>query len=69
MWETKKQLKEELDNAEERVLFHLQRANKAERIIEKAINVIRLEEAKKTPTVYIVEEIKKVLVSDWQSNN
>lgn len=69
MWETKKQLQKELDNAEQRVVFHYRRANKAEKTIEKIINTIELEEARKTPTVYILEQIKKILVNDSQSNN
>ena len=69
MWETKKSLQRELDNAEERVVFHYKRANKFERIIQKAIKTIELEQANKTPAVHIVDKIKKALVSDWQSNN
>lgn len=69
MWETKRRLQKELDNAEQRVVFHYKRANKAERKIERLINTIKLEEARKTPTVYILEQIKKILVNDYQSNN
>ena len=69
MWETKKKLQEDLNNAEQRVVFHYQRANKVEKIVEKIINTIQLEESRKTPTVYIVEQIKKILVNDYQSNN
>lgn len=69
MWETKRHLQKELDNAEQRVVFHYRRANKAEKTIGKIINTIELEEARKTPTVYILEQIKKILVNDSQSNN
>ena len=69
MWETKRSLQRELDNAEERVVAHYKRANKFERIIQKAINTIDLEQANKTPSVHIVEKIKKILVNDSQSNN
>lgn len=31
--------------------------------------IIKVEELKKTPTVYILDKIKKVLVSDYQSIN
>lgn len=69
MWETKKSLQRELDNAEERVVFHYKGANKFERIIQKAINTIESEQLNKTPSVHIVEKIKKILVHDSQSNN
>jgi hypothetical protein len=69
MWETKKSLQRELDNAEERVVFHYKRANKFERIIQKAIKTIELEQANKTPAVHIVDKIKKILANDSQSNN
>lgn len=59
----------ELDNAEERVVFHYRRANKLERTIQKVINTIEQEQANKTPSVHIVEKIKKILVNDSQSNN
>ena len=35
MWVTKRRLQRELDNAEERVVFHYKRANKFERIIQR----------------------------------
>lgn len=69
MWETKKSLQRELDNAEERVVFHYKRANKFERIIQRAINTIDLEQANKTPAVHIVDKIKKILANDSQSDN
>lgn len=69
MWETKRSLQRELDNAEERVVFHYKRANKAEKIVETIARIIQQEESNKTPTVYIVDKIKKILVNDSQSNN
>lgn len=69
MWETKKKLQEDLNNAEQRVVFHYQRANKAERILNNIIKTMKEERSKKTPTVYIVEKIEKILVTDSQSNN
>ena len=69
MWETKRSLQRELDNAEERVVFHYKRANKAEKIVETIAKIIEQEEANKTPTVYIVDKIKKILANDSQSNN
>ena len=69
MWETKRSLQRELDNSEERVIFHYKRANKAERTIETIAKIIEQEEANKTPSVHIVEKIKKILVNDSQSNN
>ena len=62
MWETKKELREELKNAEQRAVTHFRKLNQIERII-------RVEEIKKTPSVHIVEKIKKILVHDYQSNN
>ena len=62
MWETKRQLREELENAEERAVTHFRKLNQIE-------NLIRIEEANKTPSVHIVEKIKKILVHDYQSNN
>lgn len=37
--------------------------------LEDIENLIRNEEANKTPSVHIVEKIKKILVDDYQSNN
>lgn len=37
--------------------------------LEDIENLIRIEEANKTPSVHIVEKIKKILVPDYQSNN
>ena len=62
MWETKKKLREELENAEQRAVIHFRKLN----LIE---NLIRIEQASKTPSVHIVEQIKKILVHDHQSNN
>lgn len=62
MWETKKELRAELENAEQRAVTHFRKLNAIE-------NIIRIEESKRTPTVFIVDAIKKVLVSDYQSNN
>lgn len=62
MWETKKELRTELENAEQRAVTHFRKLN----LIE---NLIRIEQANKTPSVHIVEKIKKILVHDSQSNN
>lgn len=62
MRETKKQLREKLENAEERAVTYFRKLN----LIE---NLIRIEQMNKTPSVYIVEKIKKILVNDDQSNN
>ena len=62
MWETKRSLQRELDNAEERAVTHFRKLNQIE-------SIIRIEEIKKTPSVHIVEKIKKILVHDYQSNN
>lgn len=62
MWETKKQLREERENAEKRAVTHFRKLNQIE-------SIIRIEEEKRTPTVHIVEKIKKILVNDSQSNN
>ena len=62
MWETKKELRAELENAEQRAVTHFRKLN----LIE---NLIRIEQANKTPSVHIVEKIKKILVHDSQSNN
>ena len=62
MIETKKQVKERAILAEERAVMHFRKLNAIE-------NIIRIEESKRTPTVFIVDAIKKVLVSDGQSNN
>ena len=68
MWETKKSLQRELDNAEERVVFHYKRANKAEKIVETIAKIIEQEESNKTPTVYIVEKIKRVIFTNANLN-
>ena len=62
MWETKKQLREKLENAEQRAVIHSRKLNSIE-------NLIKIEQANKTPSVHIVEKIKKILVHDHQSNN
>ena len=62
MWETKRSLQRELENAEQRAVTHFRKLNSIE-------NIIRIGEKEKTPTVFIVDAIKKVLVSDYQSNN
>lgn len=62
MWETKKELRAELENAEQRAVTHFRKLNEIER-------TIRIEEIKKTPAVHIVDKIKKILANDSQSNN
>lgn len=54
-FETKKDLRNQRDNAERRALTHFRKLNKIE-------NIIKNEEAKKTPTVFIVDKIKEVIV-------
>ena len=61
MWETKKKLRAELENAEQRAVTHFRRLNEIERII-------RIEEIKKTPTVYIVDKIKRVIFTNANLN-
>lgn len=53
-FETKKDLRNQRDNAERRALTHFRKLNKIE-------NIIKNEEAKKTPTVFIVDKIKEVI--------
>ena len=55
--QTKKKLREELENAELRAVTHYRKLNKIE-------SILILEKAKKTPAVFIVEKIKEVLNSD-----
>lgn len=59
-FETKKDLRNQRDNAERRALTHFRKLNKIE-------NIIKNEEAKKTPAVFIVDKIKEVIVG--QTNN
>lgn len=54
-FETKKDLRNQRDNAEKRALTHFRKLNKIE-------NIIKNEEAKKTPAVFIVDKIKEVIV-------
>lgn len=68
MWETKRKLREELDNAEQRVVFHFKRANTAERQLKNIERTIQIEESNKTPAIFIVEKIKE-LVKNCESNN
>lgn len=56
MWETKKELRAELENAEQRAVIHFRKLNQIE-------SIIRIEEIKKTPSVHIVEKIKKDISS------
>ena len=54
MFETKKKVKERATLAEARAVTHFRKLNSIE-------NIIRIEESKRTPTVFIVDAIKKVL--------
>ena len=54
-FETKKDLRSQRDNAEKRALTHFRKLNKIEHILKE-------EEAKKTPAVFIVDKIKEVIV-------
>lgn len=61
MWETKKKLRAELENAEQRAVTHFRKLNEIERII-------RIEEIKKTPSVHIVDKIKRVIFTNANLN-
>lgn len=61
MWETKKELRAELENAEQRAVTHFRKLNEIERII-------RIEEIKKTPSVHIVDKIKRVIFTNANLN-
>ncbi len=52
---TKKKLREQRDNAESRAVAHFRKLNKIE-------DILRVEELKKTPAVFIVDKIKEVIV-------
>ena len=56
MWETKKQLREEAENAESRAVAHFMKLNAIEQILKK-------EQANKTPAVWIVKKIEDVIYS------
>ena len=53
-----KELTDRAIKAEQRAVIHFRKLYAIE-------NIIKVEEAKKTPTVYIVEAIKKELAKDW----
>jgi len=55
IFETKKELREQLEDTEERCVSHFMKLNKIE-------NILRRGEAMKTPAVFIVDEIKEVIV-------
>lgn len=61
MFETRKKLKEECLNAEQRALEHFRKLHSIENIILKA-------EKEKTPAVFVVEQIKKELVQRSNQN-
>lgn len=54
MFETRKKLKEECLNAEQRALEHFRKLHSIENIILKA-------EKEKTPAVFVVDKIKEVI--------
>lgn len=54
MWETKKQLREEAENAESRAVAHFMKLNAIEQILKK-------EQENKTPAVWIVKKIEDVI--------
>lgn len=54
MFETRKKLKEECLNAEQRALEHFRKLHNIENIILKA-------EKEKTPAVFVVDKIKEVI--------
>lgn len=51
---TKKQLREERDNAEERALIHYRKLNKIE-------HILMIERANRTPAIIIVDKINAVI--------
>ena len=56
----KKQLREEVENAEQRALTHFRKLQQIE-------NILRIDKNKKTPSVFIVEKIEEVIVG--KTNN
>ena len=63
MFESKKELKEQLYDAEQRASSHFTKLWKIDSIITKG-------EYEKKPYAFIIEDIKKILVAtDYQSNN
>lgn len=56
MWETKKQLREEAENAESRAVAHFVKLNVIEQILKR-------EQANKTPAVWIVKKIEDIIYS------
>lgn len=54
MWETKKQLREKAENAESRAVAHFMKLNAIEQILKR-------EQANKTPAVWIVKKIEDVI--------
>ena len=51
---TKRKLKEERDNAEQRALIHFRKVQNIE-------NILYIAEINKTPAVYIVDKVKEVI--------
>lgn len=56
MWETKKQLREEAENAESRAVSHFRKLMEIEQTLKK-------EQANKTPAVWIVKKIEDIIYS------
>lgn len=56
MWETKKQLREDIENAELRAVTHFRKLMEIEQILKK-------EKINKTPAVWIVKKIEEVIYS------
>lgn len=56
MWETKKQLREDIENAELRAVTHFRKLMQIEQILKK-------EQENKTPAVWIVKKIEEVIYS------
>ena len=54
MWETKKQLREDIENAELRAVTHFRKLMQIEQILKK-------EQENKTPAVWIVKKIEEVI--------
>lgn len=54
--ETKKVLKEQRDDAEGRAITYLKKLNKIE-------SIIRVEQCEKTPSVFILDKIKEVIIN------
>ena len=55
--DTKKRLREQRDNAEERAMIHFRKLNRIE-------SIIRVAKLQRTPSVLVVDKIEEVISSD-----